>query len=81
VEKWLQEAWELMGYSVEAGHTRDKPKKYTDMSNTFTGNVDINKGGQQGIKCDHEWYTTGRSPIHDTEWENCKHCDIAREDA
>ena len=79
MDYWHDEAMDMLDRvtdSVEAGHTRDKPKKFTDMAN-----VDIDKGGQQGIKCDHEWYVTGRSPIHDTEWENCKHCDIAREDS
>jgi hypothetical protein len=92
MEKWLQEAWEELGYAIEKdsasrGHTRDEPKKwgydYDDIkkpSQSNYGNVDIDKGGNQGVKCKHEWVTTGRSPITNDVWENCKHCDIARED-
>lgn len=91
MEKWLQEAWEELGYNLKRdlddltneiesskkwGYDYDdikKPKKFTDMGH----------GGLNGTvekECKHEWVTTGRSPITNDVWENCKHCDIARED-
>lgn len=32
------------------------------------------------IECKHEWEITGRSPVLDDVWKNCKKCKMRKED-
>ena len=89
MEDWLKKAWEELGYDIEKDQEesleyttmsiskkdKEKPRKYTDMYNELHGNSTV-----KDKKCDHDWCVTGRSPISNEVWENCKHCDIAKED-
>ena len=82
--------------SVSQGHTRDDPShvvtEATDTEVTFesiehpwdyelpTLPDDETDLPQESKTCDHFWYVTGHSPLDNKPYENCKYCDMRRED-
>ena len=67
--------------SVTQGHTREDPKLNADIGwGGFDYSYDLPDLPKEKDICNHFWYVTGYSPVTNEPYENCKYCDMKKED-